>query len=145
LKSSTLLGDWYADFLSVGRLRLVLVVSQPSLLSLVVPARDLKNLAAHIRSSLQLLLSSLGVPPDVVARELHEMDEVAYAPTASRVVLGCMLDLGFQARLRLESGLPSSLNELALELSRNILSPLGSQHPRDVALGLLSDPRTPIQ
>ena len=140
-----MLGDWYADFLSVGRLRLVLAVSERSLLSVIVPARDIKNLGIHIRSGLQVLLASLHVSPDALARELQEMQEMAYAPTASRVVLGCMLDLSLQARLRLDSGSPSSLNKVALDLSRNILSPLGSHYPRDVALGLLSQPRTVVQ
>src|SRR5262245_17839552 len=139
-----MLGDWYTDLLFIGRQRLVLAVSQPSLLSLLVPARDLKNLAAHIRSSLQVLLFSLHIPADTVEAELHEMEQVAYAPTASRVVLGCMLDLGFQARVRLASRRPSTLNQVALELSTTILSPLGPRHPRDVALGLLSQPRTVV-
>ena len=140
-----MLGDWYADFLSVGRLRLVLAVSQPSLLSVVVPARDLKNLGAHLRTSLQVLLGSLGASAHEVAREIHEMSEVAYAPTASRVVLGCMIDLGFRARLQLESDRASTLNDVALDLSTNIMSPIGYHYPRDVALGLLSRTRTAIQ
>ena len=144
-QSTTLLGDWYVDFLPVGRHRLVLAVSQPSLLSLVIPARDLKNLDVHLRSSLDILLSSLGVPPDIREGELHEMKKVAYARTASRVVLGCMLDLAFRARVRVESGQPYNLNELALELSTNILSPLGHHRPRDVALALLSHQKAAVQ
>ena len=133
-----MLGDWYADCLFIGRRRLVLVVSESSLLSVVVPARDIKNLAVHVQSGLELLLSTLGVSQEIVHAELREMKEVQYARTASRVVLGCMIDLAFHIKCRFESGAEPSMNDLALELSKVFLSPIGNHHPREVAVGLLS-------
>jgi uncharacterized protein DUF6933 len=126
---------------------MVLLVSQPSLLSLVVPARELKNLASHARSALQLLLSSLRVPEAIIQGELREMNEVVYARTASRVVLGCMLDLALHVRVRHEYGAEPRMNNLALDLSKVILSPIGNHFPRDVAVGLLSasHPRELVQ
>ena len=41
------LGDWYAHLLTIERQPLVIAVSETTLLAVVLPARDLKNLPAH--------------------------------------------------------------------------------------------------
>ena len=56
-ESTTALGDWYANLLSIRRARLVLLVSDRSLLSVLVPARDWGNFTQRLRLALSDLLS----------------------------------------------------------------------------------------
>ena len=47
-RSSTVLGDWYANLLFTRRARLVLLVSDRSLLSVLFPVRDCVNFAPQV-------------------------------------------------------------------------------------------------
>src|SRR3989442_11304288 len=71
--NTTTLGDWYANALNLGRLRLVLCTNERSLLSVVVPAKNLPGLPQRLTQSLALLLERMGVPRTVVRREISEM------------------------------------------------------------------------
>ena len=46
---TTVLGDWYANLLNVGRLRLVLCTSERTLLTVLVPAKDVSALPDQLR------------------------------------------------------------------------------------------------
>ena len=138
--STTALGDWYANLLSVCQARLVLLVSERSLLSVVVPARDWGNFLPPFRDAVSDLLAGLAVPSADAKAELGEMDQLRFSRTASRVVLGSMIDLTYQARTILAARPGISLGRLALELSKVPSGPIGMQYPRDVAAGLLSRP-----
>ena len=137
-RSSTALGDWYANLLFTRRARLVLLVSDRSLLSVLFPVRDCVNFAPRFRSAVTDLLTSLGIAPVALATELREMNEVQFGRTISRSVLGSMNDLAYHARWLL--GQRPSLREtdLALELSQIPCGPIGYRHPGEVAAELLA-------
>ncbi|MEQ1575617.1 MAG: hypothetical protein ABL993_15365 [Vicinamibacterales bacterium] len=73
-QSTTLLGDWFAHPFSVGRRRLVMLVSERTRLPLVLPATGMKHLAGHIADALPGVLEGLGVGRDVVLKEMAEME-----------------------------------------------------------------------
>ena len=77
-RSSTALGDWYANLLFTRRARLVLLVSDRSLLSVLFPVRDCVNFAPRFRSAVTDLLTGLGIAPVALATELREMNEVQF-------------------------------------------------------------------
>ena len=137
-ESSTALGDWYANLLSIRRARLVLLVSDRSLLSVLVPARDWSNVIRRFREALSELLSLLGVSKTHLAAELREMEQVRFARTASRSVLGSMIDLAYQTRWMLGARPGMTLGDVALELSRVPCGPIAMQYPRDVATARLA-------
>lgn len=61
--STTKLGDWYADVLNMGRERLVLCVSQRTLLPVVAPAAGAAtDLDAKLARGLRETLEALNVP-----------------------------------------------------------------------------------
>ena len=136
--STTALGDWYVNLLFTRQARLVHAVSERSLLSVVLPARDMRSLVSRLRPAVGEVLAALGAPPEGVAAELQEMEEVALARTASRSVLGSMNDLAYQARVLLAMRPGISPLELALDLGRVPCSPLGFHYPCEVAVGLVS-------
>lgn len=139
-RSTTALGDWYANLLSTREVRLVLVVSERSLLSVLVPAPDWANFPERFRKAVGDVLIRLSASRDGVAAELREMQEVTFDRTRNRTVLGSMNDLAFQARGRLGTCPDISLTDLAYELSQVPCRPLKYRHPREVAVGLLAQP-----
>ena len=57
--STTVLGDWFAQLVFVGHQRYVLLVSEHSRLPVIMPGRDLKNLARNFPGALAEVLQAL--------------------------------------------------------------------------------------
>ena len=88
------LGNWYANLIQVGRVQMVMATSERSLLTVLMPAADLrKSLVPNLCQAVDLLLRELGVDPLRVAAEVEAMREVRIGRTVSRSVLGSMNDL----------------------------------------------------
>lgn len=92
----TVLGNWYANLIRVGRIRVVLAVSERSLLPLVVPARDSRALVQRLCEALEPILTEIGVSADEAAAECGAMQRWTVGKTANRRVLGSLNDLAFQ-------------------------------------------------
>ena len=95
-RSTTRLGDWYATILHLRPAHVILLVNEPSRLAAMLPAREFSTLARRIPEAIAEVLRDLGISQAAIARERREMQEVAFAKTASRSVLGTMNDLAFQ-------------------------------------------------
>lgn len=137
--STTKLGDWYADVLNMGRERLVLCVSERTLLPVIVPAVGAgRDLDAKLARGLRETLEALNAPKAVIDAEVNELLDVNIAKTASRVVLGSMNDFQFMVRHIRNQSPRASLLELGLELAETPCSPLGYDHPSEAALKALT-------
>src|SRR5262245_48247743 len=91
-RSDTALGDWYVNRVVVDRQPLLLVVSSTSLLSLLLPARDVRGLPDRLGALVESRLRRCGVETQAIAGELQAMHPVTVAPTIDRSVLGIMVD-----------------------------------------------------
>lgn len=87
---TTVLGDWYANLIFARPQQLALCMNERSLLVVVLPARDFKNVAPRFRAQVVSLLTRIGVPAGDVAAEEKAMQEFRFGPTANRKVLGCL-------------------------------------------------------
>jgi len=115
LRPTTKLGDWYANPLNVGHQRLVHCVSERSLLSVILPARDVRQLPSRLPGAVESLLRRLGVPAPVIEAEVSAMLPVCVGLTQSRSVVGSLVELGREAAFRLSPGPPPTADvELAL-------------------------------
>lgn len=111
-----MLGNWYVSLQHFGKLQLILATSEASLLSVVFPARDLRlTLARNLQAGLGGVLLALGVDDELITCEQHEMEQVAYATTTNRSVIGSMNQLGMFLGYELER--TADLLSLALRLS----------------------------
>jgi len=140
--STTALGDWYANLVRVGPTQFVLCTSERSLLSVVLPARDVKrDLVRNLTAAVASLLADIGVPPDSVVAEMGEMSDYKVGPTASRGVLGHMLDFAvhLDAAFRMDPSM--SLHRLSSELSQIPCGPVNYTFPAEQAKALLAEPR----
>ena len=59
----TVLGDWYANLIRVGRIQVVLAVSKRSLLPVVVPVQDGRDLVQRLREALEPMLTAISNMP----------------------------------------------------------------------------------
>ena len=136
--ASTSLGDWYANRLNIGPHRLILCTSERSLLSVVVPAKDLPGLPHRLVESVTLLLRRIGVPAPAIAREVGEMQSVRFDRTVSRSVLGSMNDFALTAdQFFRRPGPEVYLEDLDWRLSETPCGPLGYAQPFERARDLL--------
>ncbi len=83
-RSDTALGDWYLNRVVVDRRPLLLLVSSTSLLSLVVPARDVRGLPNRLADLVGTRLERLGIAQRMIERETRAMSPVAIGPTVDR-------------------------------------------------------------
>jgi len=120
---TTVLGDWYANLLTLRPQQLVLAMSERSLLCVLVPAAPAVTVAERLRVEVGGVLADIGVPATNVAAELAAMEHFGVGATASRAVLGCMNDAVkmLDAYPRGRDG-EWSLREAALHLAENIYS-----------------------
>lgn len=125
--STTRLGDWYANIVYVGRLQLVLAISERTLLPVVITAAPMTTLVPRLRAGVGAVLGKLEVAETDIANELAEMNDVIYAKTADRQVTGVLVELARMLGFYFEDG-GSSLLEAALWLARTPCSPL---YPRE--------------
>jgi hypothetical protein len=84
---TTVLGDWYANMLFTRHLRLVICVSERSLLPVFVEAKDRSTFAERIREAVRSVMEDLGVASSLIEGELNEMSEVRLSATSSHRVL----------------------------------------------------------
>lgn len=103
-QSDTALGDWYVNRLFVDRQPLLLLVSSASLLSILVPARDVRDLPTRLAGIVDARLRRVGIETQVVACERAAMAPIAIGPTMDRSVLGTMVDFAKAVPYYLEPG-----------------------------------------
>ncbi len=101
IATTTALGDWYVNRVSVGRRALLLATSAGTFLPIVTPAREVRTFAARLPALVGERLTRLGVPADMIAREVAAMAPMAVAKTANRQVLGVMNQYAFELPYRL--------------------------------------------
>ncbi len=120
---TTRLGDWYATAL-FWKPQMALLVNERTLLPVILPLAPASTLAQRFPSALQAVLQGLGLPDAFIQAEIRHMDEVVYAKTANRSVLGVMNEFAFLAEgYRDRNGLVDPL-ALSLKLAHTPCGPL---------------------
>ena len=130
-RSSTQLGDWYANTVFVGRLRLVLFISETTMLPVVVTLRESNTLVPRFQLALCEVLEALKMPEPIVRQEIDVDGGFAFGPTASRRVVGVLTELVFMAEVHLRSGKFGSPLDLSLKLSGVPIGRLEHDFPCD--------------
>jgi hypothetical protein len=138
--STTRLGDWHGNLLFVGHQRLVLFVSQHGRLPVVLPARGIKHIGNVLPVAVAAVLERLGVPSGAVVEEFDAMADEVIACTNDRCVLGTINDFILAIRWRLYEEPWTDLLDLALELSRTPIIPMGTSPDHAVCRLFHADP-----
>ena len=123
--STTLLGDWYATAW-FWRPQVALLVSEVTLLPVLVPLAPAATLLQRLGSQMAAVLDALGTPAEFIEAELREMNEVRLGKTASRSVVGIMNEFTYLADAW-RQGEPDLL-ALAVRLAATPCGPLYKRH-----------------
>ena len=94
--SDTLLGNWYATAL-FWKPQVALLVSEQTLLPVLMPLAPAGTLARRFPTQLALVLKAHGIGADAISQEIWRMTEVTYAKTANRSVVGMLNEFRFWA------------------------------------------------
>jgi hypothetical protein len=132
------LGDWYANLVFTSHSRLIICVSERSLLPVLVEANDSPSFVARFQEAARSVLRHIGVASEMLDNEAREMSQIIIGATASRRVLGSLNDLASLARFTMAERNTIDLTALAIELADTPCSPINYETPRSVSLGLLS-------
>jgi len=139
----TLLGAWYLHLIRLGPQQVVMATSERSLLTVLLPASELRRaLAPSLRLAVRDLLIALDISLDAVQQELALMEPVAFGNAVNRRVIGSINDFAYQ--LDAYVGDTSDPLQLALKLCETPMSAIGSKSgygiPKEIARELLSAP-----
>lgn len=137
--STTVLGDWCGDTLFTRHARLVVLVSEKSRLAVLLRARDFPTFEARFRAAVIETLRLLHVSGEAIRREAEAMEEVVFAPTNNRSVLGTIHDHHRLLRGQFEVPPARTLMEYAALLNRTPCGPLQYAYPSEITQLLLSD------
>jgi hypothetical protein len=110
----------------IGRQQIVLATSERSLLTVLLPARHLReNIEANFRGAVVELLIALRVPDHIVSRELAAMQPLSFAAASNRRVIGSINEFAWQ----LENCMRHTNDSLglSLQLSDTPMSAIGSK------------------
>ena len=145
------LGSWHANLIHIDRRKCVLFTNDKTLFNFLVPdvvRSQLRDLDKLFRSWFECILSEEGFGSELKVKVLSEYQEIGYAATNSKAVLGSMNDLAFHYKyLLLEGGGVHScdLPEIIRNLNRMPMGALGYEYS-SVALktlfGVITEART---
>ena len=138
--STGVLGDWYANLLNIGSIRLVLCQSERTLLPVILPARnaDFPHKFGH---ALSKVLLALGIPEERVNAEVQATQDIQFAKTRSRQVLGVMNDFAFSAPVCLAHAWSNDpILEAFLKLADTPTGPIGMDSPSQLTVALFQMP-----
>lgn len=121
--SGTLLGNWYATAL-FWKPQVALLVNEKTLLPVLMPLAPATDLVTRFPEYLAGVLAVHGIPRSFIQYELAQMNEVQYAKTANRSVVGIMNEFSFLAEGYRDHLNTKDLLALSLKLSETPCSPL---------------------
>lgn len=121
--ASTMLGNWYATAL-FWKPQVVLLVNEKTLLPVLMPLAPATDLATRFPEHLASVLAVHGMPQKFIDHELAQMNEVQYAKTSNRSVVGIMNQFSYLAEGYREYLETKDLRALSLRLSETPCSPL---------------------
>lgn len=124
---STMLGNWYANVV-FWKPQVAVLVNERTLLPVFMPLAPASALTVRFPEQLGLVLDAIGVPADFVAQELLAMEQVSFAKTANRSVVGSMNDFVYLAGFHREAGEAEDLVGLSASLAETPCSPLYQRH-----------------
>jgi hypothetical protein len=121
--SDGVLSSWYATAL-FWKPQLALFVHEDTLLPVLMPLAPASSLAERFPAHLATVLKALSVDAGFIAAQMATMDEVRYAKTSNRSVLGIVNQFSYLAEGYRDYLETDDLLELSLKLANTPCSPL---------------------
>jgi len=135
---TSVLGDWYANLIYTRPQQLVLCMNERSLLMVLLTARHSKTLTARFHQSVLALLYRLKVPLGLIEAEASAMQDIRIGRTASRRVVGCMVEAAKVLEFKLRSDDFQTFVDVEDEFCEYPYATVGYRYPRELAFDLFS-------
>jgi len=138
------LGHWYANLLRIDKRKCLLFTNEKSLYTFLIPKvlnANLKNIEEEFLINLSYNLQGEGFGIEVISRVMQEYQEIGFAKTVSKKVLGSMNQLAFEYEVFIQGkeGLENiRILEMNRDINRTILKGIKYLHPIEVLRGLLN-------
>lgn len=139
------LGNWYCNLLRIERKKCLLFTNEKTLYSFLIPnvlKKNIRNIEEEFLINLSLNLQAEGFGLEVINRVMQEHQEIGFAKTASKHVLGSMNQLAFEYEIFIheKEGLENiKILEINHAINRTILKGIKFLHPiealREILLG----------
>ncbi len=126
---TTTLGNWYVNIL-FSRPQVLLLVSEQTLLPVVIGAATLKSMVPRFAEQLAFVLHDLGVPKEDIISELREMMDFRICKTQSRKLLGHVNDYMYHLESALVDDRLPTFEHISLRLAE---TPINSHGFRNAA------------
>lgn len=129
------LSNWYANLIRIDRKKCLLFTNEKTLYSFLIPnvkKANLKNIVNEFLINLNFNLQYEGFSLEVISKIMQEYEEIGFAKTASRKVLGCMNELAFQYEVLImgKEGLGNvKILELNHSINRTIMGAIQHHYP----------------
>jgi hypothetical protein len=99
-----LLGQWHANLIYVDRRKTLLFVNDRTLFNFIIPdvtRVQIRQLPDQFRLMLSCVLADEAVPDDVRERILAEYEQIGFAKSSDRSVLGSSNDIAFHYKYQI--------------------------------------------
>lgn len=143
------LGNWYANLLRIDRRKCILFANEKTLYSFLIPnvlKKNIRNIQEEFLVNLNFNLQAEGFALDVINKVMQEYQEIGFAKTASKKILGSMNQLAFEYEVLIEmkEGLENlKVLEMNRDINRTILKGIKYLHPIEALQELLLGERPP--
>ena len=115
------LGEWTANLIQVGRIQLVLAVSEPTRFAVVLDAAPYATVTERFSQALFKALLNLDIPADMAAAEAEAVRPLQLAKSNSNSVLGTLNQFAFQIESYVWHGSANSAAELTRLLADTVV------------------------
>ena len=137
------LGNWYCNIIRIDRKKCLLFTNAKTLYSFLSPnvmKKNINNIVEVFLTNLSFNLQAEGFGLEVINRIMKEYEEIGFARTASKHVLGAMNQLAFEYEvlIQMKEGLKNiKLLEINRDINRTILKGIQFLHPIDALKSIL--------
>jgi hypothetical protein len=138
------IGNWYANLLRIDRRKCLLFTNEKSLFTFLIPKAlkaNLKNIEDEFLIHLNYNLQNEGFGLDVINKIMQEYQEIGFAKTMSKSVLGSMNDLTYHYEFQImrEGGIVNiRILHLNKEINRTPMGTLKYKYPIEALKNLLN-------
>jgi hypothetical protein len=130
--STSRLGDWTANLVRLGRIQLVIAVSETTRLGVVIDAAPYARITEHFPQALFKALVDIGISFEDAAEESYGMESPQIASSNSRSVLATLNKFGAHVDFAVNRGVNSAAG-LTSELAEYMMLQPFTGYPADRA------------
>lgn len=135
----TLLGSWTAHLFYSGHHQFIIVTNEQTLLTVLLPVKELRNIETVLPQKIDELLRNYGVSDQIRLIVVRQLTEIQYDRNTKRRVLGSMNDFVRLAKYFWEDEPSMTISQLTDRLNEVPCSPLKGKSAKAATIEILQN------